>query len=409
MTSLSVSWGRLGHLVLASLAAAVLAIGCGGGGGGGDNSGNAGGSAFTMGTINGFGSVIVDGVRFDDSNAQVVDDDDQAHDRSELKLGMTVEVQSDRVQDDSSGRRARAEHIRFGAEIVGPVDETPTTTSTQLKVLGQTVDVTATTVFDDSLAGGLAKLSKGDIVEVHAQFNSANGHYVAKRIEKEAQVNFFRLRGPVKNLDTTAKTFTIGGATISYGAPFAAADLPPNFANDLTVRVRLQTTKALATDPWQAVSIRSGVRKVEDHDEAEVRGIVTAFPLDITSFSVNGLPVTTSTNTAFPDGTTGIQLGAAVEVEGAIVNGVLVATKVSLEDRHANDDDHQNELHGTISGLDTTAHTFVVRGVKVHYSDSTTFSGGSATDLANDKAVEVKGSLGTDGVTLEAKLIKFEQ
>ncbi|HEY2978167.1 MAG TPA: DUF5666 domain-containing protein [Burkholderiaceae bacterium] len=398
MTSHSVFMGRLARSALAWLAAAVLAIGCGGGGGG--DSSAATGSAFTMGTISGFGSIIVDGVRFDDSRAQVVDDDDQPHDRSELKLGMTVEVLSDRVQ----GASALARHIRFGAEIVGPVEAIDVAVK-QLTVLGQTVDVTDTTVFDDSLAGGLAALAVGDVVEVHAQFNSANGHYIAKRIEKEGQVNFFRLRGVVAALDTTAETFKIGGATISYAA-IAAADLPPNFGNGSAMRVRLQTTAVAGV--WQAISIRSGVRKVEDHDEARVRGVVTAFT-DITSFSVNGLPVTTSASTAFPDGSAGIVVGAAVEVEGAIRDGVLVASEVELEDHHAGDDDRLNELHGTVSALDTTAQTFVVHEIMVRYSSNTSFARGGASDLANGKAVEVKGGLAGDGVTLEAKQIKFEQ
>jgi hypothetical protein len=392
---------RLARSALAVLAATLLAIGCGGGGGGASD---AGGSAFTVGTINGFGSIIVDGVRFDDSRAQVVDDDDQAHDRSELKLGMTVEVLSDRVQVESAGASAHASQIRFGAEIVGPV-EALDAAAKQLTVIGQIVDVTDTTVFEDNLTGGLAALVVGDVVEVHAQFNSANGHYVAKRIEKKAQVNFFRLRGVVSNLDATAKTFHIGGATLSY-AQIAAADLPPTFGNGSAVRVRLQT--ATVAGVWQAVSIRSGVRKVEDHDEARVRGIVTDFT-GIASFSVNGLTVTTSAATAFPDGTAGIAVGVAVEVEGAIRAGVLVASKVELEDRHAGDDDRLNELHGTISALDTAAQTFVVREVKVHYSGTTGFSRGSPSDLANGKAVEVKGRLASDGVTLEAKQVQFEQ
>jgi hypothetical protein len=386
---------------LAWLAAGVLAIGCGGGGGGPTG---AAGSAFTVGTISGFGSIIVDGVRFDDSRAQVVDDDDQAHDRSELKLGMTVEVLSDRVQVASDGASAAARHIRFGAEIVGPVAAIDLTAK-QLTVLGQTVEVTDTTVFDDSLAGGLTKLAVDDIVEVHAQFNAANGHYVAKRIEKEGQVNFFRLRGPVAQLDTTAKTFHIGGATISY-ASLDAADLPANFANGLPVRVRLQT--AIVAGVWQALSVRTGVRKVEDHDEARVRGVISSFT-DIGAFSVNGLPVTTSASTAFPDGTAGIGFGAAVEVEGAVRDGVLVASQVELEDHHANDDDRLNELHGAVSMLDTTAQTFVVREVKVHYGSATQFVRGRAADLADGTLVEVKGRLGSDGVTLEAMLVKFEQ
>jgi hypothetical protein len=209
----------------------------------------------------------------------------------------------------------------------------------------------------------------------------------------------------VAALDTTAKTFKIGGATISY-SQIAAGDLPPNFGNGLPVRVRLQTTAVAGV--WQAVSIRSGVRKVEDHDEARVRGVVTAFT-DITSFSVNGLPVTTSASTAFPDGSAGIVVGTAVEVEGAIRDGVLVASEVELEDHHAGDDDRLNELHGAVSALNSTAQTFVVRDITVHFSGSTSFTRGGASELADGKAVEVKGRLASDGVTLEAKQVKFEQ
>jgi hypothetical protein len=404
MNRLPVFTSRLARGALAWLAAAVLAIGCGGGGGGGDTT-VAAGSAFTMGTINGFGSIIVNGVRFDDSRAQVVDDDDQAHDRGELKLGMTVEVLSDRVQVASAGKSAQAQHIRFGAEIVGPVEPNPANTpANQLTVLGQTVDVADTTVFDDSLAGGLTAVKVGDVVEVHAQFNNANGHYLAKRIEKKTQVNFFRLRGLVAKLDATK--FQIGGATISYTA-IAPSDLPPNFANGLPVRVRLGTTQAVA-GVWDAVTIRSGVRKVEDHDEAEVRGVITDFT-NLASFSVNGLPVTTSAGTAFPDGTAGVVLNAAVEVQGAIRDGVLVASKVELEDHHVNDDDRLDELHGVVADFNAGNQTFTVRGVKVHWSTSTAFERGVAGDLANNKAVEVKGRLASDGVTLEAKQIKFEQ
>jgi hypothetical protein len=395
MTSLPVFTGRLARSALAWLAAAVLAIGCGGGGG---DSSAATGSAFTMGTISGFGSIIVDGVRFDDSRAQVVDDDDQPHDRGELKLGMTVEVLSDRVQ----GVNALARHIRFGAEIVGPV-EVIDVAAKQLTVLAQIVEVSDTTVFDDSLAGGLAALAVGDIVEVHAQFNTPVAA-TCQAHREEARAKFFRLRRG-RALDTGAKTFKIGGATISY-SQIAAGDLPPNLGNGLPVRVRLQTTAVAGV--WQAVSIRSGVRKVEDHDEARVRGVVTAFT-DITSFSVNGLPVTTSASTAFPDGSAGIVVGAAVEVEGAIRDGVLVASEVELEGHHAGDDDRLNELHGTVSALDTTAQTFVVRGITAHYSGNTSFARGGASDLANGKAVEVKGRLASDGVTLEAKQVKFEQ
>ena len=397
-TSIRHSCGSL-RAGLAALCAVVLAVACGGGSG--DNM-NASGRAITQGTITGFGSVIVNGVRFDDSAAQVVDDDGQAHDNSDLKLGMNVEVESSDI--DRGSNSAKASHVRFGAAIVGPVSAVsmPNTPKT-LTVLDQTVDISDTTVFDDSLPNGFASVSVGDIIEVHALLDIATGHYLAKRIEPDPGATVFKLRGIVAGLDTTAKTFMIGAAVIDFSG-IAPTDLPSNLANGLGVRVRLQTAKG---GPWVAISIQAERRDMEDHDEAEVHGTITDFT-STTSFSVNGLPVDAS-KAAFPDGTAGIVLGASVEVQGAIANGVLVATRVELEDMHRNDGANQPELHGAISGLDTQAKTFLVRGVKVHYvSGTTVFKDGTEANLANGVAVEVKGALSSDGTTVEASLIDFE-
>src|SRR5882672_7631503 len=100
---------------IAAAAALLLAVSCGGGGG--DTP--APNQAFTQGTITGFGSIIVNGVRFDDSSAQVSDDDGQPRARNELKLGMTVEVDSSKINRGTNS--AKASRVRFGAAIVGPV------------------------------------------------------------------------------------------------------------------------------------------------------------------------------------------------------------------------------------------------------------------------------------------------
>jgi hypothetical protein len=384
---------------IAAAATLLLAVSCGGGGGDMPPPSQ----AFTQGTINGFGSIIVNGIRFDDSSAQVSDDDGQPHARNELKLGMTVEVDSTKI--DRGTNPAKANSVRFGAAIVGPVSAiSGGTTPKTLTVLDQIVEISSTTVFDNSLANGFASINVGDVLAIHALLDTATGHYLAKRIEPKPGATVFKLRGIVANLDTGAKTLMIGGALIDFsGVP--AASLPANLANGLRVRVQLQTTKN-ASNQWVAISIRAEQQKMEDRDEAEVEGTITAFT-STTSFSVNGLPVDAS-KAAFPDGTAGIVLGASVEVEGAIVNGVLVASKVELEDRHRNEDRNRNELHGPISNLDTTAKTFVVRGVTVHYSATTVFKDGVEADLANGKDVEVKGTLSADGTSVEAASIEFE-
>ena len=76
-------------------------------------------TTYTQGVITGFGSVIVGGVRFDDSLAAVRDDDGNARNRSELRLGMMVEVDAGSV--DRAAASAQAMQIRWGSEIVGPV------------------------------------------------------------------------------------------------------------------------------------------------------------------------------------------------------------------------------------------------------------------------------------------------
>jgi hypothetical protein len=81
---------KLSHFLCAVFAAAALAA-CGGGG---DSTAAPTGttstpsSVYAAGPITGFGSVIVNGVRFDDSAATITDDDGRTLAESELHLGM---------------------------------------------------------------------------------------------------------------------------------------------------------------------------------------------------------------------------------------------------------------------------------------------------------------------------------
>src|SRR5690242_7106261 len=92
------------HLVLQLAAAAALLSGCGGGGDAGSAmSSPAAQSSFAAGAISGFGSVIVNGVRFDDSKARISDDVGNAAASSSLRLGMQVEIHGGAVNDDGTG------------------------------------------------------------------------------------------------------------------------------------------------------------------------------------------------------------------------------------------------------------------------------------------------------------------
>ncbi len=373
-------------------AALVLIAGCGGGVGEGGT-----GGGFAQGAINGFGSVIVNEVRYDDTIAQVQDADGSASSRDALRLGMTVEIDSSAISQTLGGAVASATRIRYASELVGPLVAVDTTNG-RFTLLGQTVQVGATTVFDERLPGGLTALRPGDLVEVYAAFDPATASYRATRVEPRGSADTYRLRGVVGQLDGNAKTFRIGNASFSYGT---ASGVPAALANGQFVRLRLQPAAA-ASSSWTVLAFASAGAAPADGLEAKVKGLISAFR-SAADFSVNGQPV----NAAGASVPAGLALGVRVEVEGSVQGGVLRATKVTIE----SDDEERDrgfELKGTVSALDTVARTFRLRGVLVSYATSV-FKDGTAADLAKPNAfIEVKGVLAGDGITLVASEIDLQ-
>lgn len=398
-----------------SVMTAALLAGCGGGSSADVPAAGAGtattaSDTYSQGPISGFGSIVVGGVRYDDSRAAVTDEDGVSHHRSALKLGMTVQVEAGVVtraaghaggsNSPAANASAAASRIRFGSEIVGPVGAVNSAAGT-LQVLGQTVTVTSATVFDDSLVGGLAALAAGAVVEVHGIRDTATGATVATRIEPKAGATRYRLRGAVAALDSTAKTFTIGGVTVNYAAVTPA---PGGLANGQAVRVLLQTTQS--SGAWVATALGNGMRLPEGTvREAHIEGLITAYTSS-TAFTVNGLVVDARSAT-FPDGSTGIVLGARVEVTGSVTNGKLVATEVEIEERR-DAGKRALQLHGDISSIDTAAKTFVLRGVTVWYGGSVVYEGGGESSLVVGRAVAVRGVLAADRTRFEARSIEVK-
>lgn len=380
----------LGLGLAAGLSLSLLAA-CGGGGGSGSS-----GSSYAVGRISGFGSIVVNGVHYDESNASVVDEDGNAVSRDELRLGTVVEVEANEIGESNNVQRASAHNITLSSLIVGPVERVGTG---QLVVLGQTVEVTATTVFDDDLAGTLAALV-GKVIRVYGALDAATGVYTASRIESTEGAERYRLRGAVAAYDVAAHILRIGDAQIDV----SNVSVPPNLQVGSLVRVKLRTTRVNGV--WVAVSLKLGLFEPQDNDHTELEGVITAFS-STSSFSVDGLPVDAS-QARFPDGTAGIVAGARVEVEGAIVNGTLVATKVEIKTEEQ--DEHDGfEVEGVISAVDVAAASFVVHGVTVNYAGNVAFEGGTAADLAIGTKVEVHATLAADQVTLMATRIKIER
>jgi len=254
--------------------------------------------------------------------------------------------------------------------------------------------VIATTVFDARLANGLPGVVIGSTLEVFGFFDAASSGFVATRIEPRSDpVALFKVRGPVQALDTTAMTFTIGAELFHYTVA------PTALANGAFVRVQVETTPVAGR--WEVRAFGDGVRRLPDLDRARLRGPITTF-VSVTEFSVNGQPVDASAATL----PAGLALGARVEVEGAVVAGVLKATEVELDDDGGEQGDF--ELKGAIQSHDLLAQTFVLRDVTVFYGGADVqFDDGTLADIGVGVEVEVRGALSTDGQRLLATRIRF--
>ncbi len=369
------------------LALAAVIAGCGGGVGIG------GTGAYASGPITGFGSIFVNGIEFGDDTARVEDDDGGGSSRDALRLGMMVEVESGPIVGSSTAPTASATRIRYASEIVGPVDANPGS-GTGLTVFGQSVAVTSTTVQEPAVGG----IAVGSTVAVYGFYDASLSRFVATRIEARSGTPLvFRLRGPVADLDTGARSFRIGASSFDY----TGLTPPAGFQNGSTVQL---TTGTSATNGrWRVLSFGNGVRRLPDLDDAHLRGLVTARSSS-RLFSINGQPVDASA-ASFPDGEAGIVLGARVEAEGSVSAGVLRATKVELDD----DGGVQGgfELRGAIQNTFPALRTFVLRGVAVIYTANTEFQDGKAANLTVGRQVEARGVLSADGTKLLATRIRF--
>lgn len=385
----------------AMLGAAVLVAACGGGGSGGVDTGGTGAPlSFSKGPISGFGSVIVNAVRFDDSDATIVDADGNRLRRDDLKLGMVAEIDGDGIVAGSAGATstAKASRIRISSEIVGPVEGIDVARQT-LTVLGQEVRVNSATAFDTALPSQLASLENDDVVEVYALPDGVSGRYLATRIGLKTSATRYRLRGVVASLITSARTFAIGNLTVSY-AGLSSDPVPLGLANGRIVTLQLAMTPVSGV--WTALRIDDASATPDDRSHARIEGLVTA----VTSarvFTVDGVSVNAS-SAELPDGA--VALGLRVEVEGALVGGVLVANKVEIEDES---ESAEVELIGSVSAVNTNANTFVLRGFNVVYGNDVRFDDGREVNLIDNAQVEVRGTLAPDRISVIATRIKFEQ
>jgi len=367
------------------------------GGGGGVETGGTGGAVPTAaaGPITGFGSVIVGGVRYDDSVAEVDDGDGARRSRDELRLGMTVDIEAGAITEASGVARAVARRIRVDSALAGFVSAVDVA-GEGFTVLGQRVLVDAATVFDERLVGGLAGLAPGVAVEVYAEFDAALQRYRATRVEPAtAGSGLLRLRGPVAEVNPVLRTLRIGSATYRYDR---ADGVPATLAAGTWVRLRL------AFDPsplavWEVQRFTLAQRDWPEADEVRLEGRVAA--RSGSRFVIDGREVDGSGIGLPPE----LVVGVRAEVRGTLRGGVLRATRLQLRSE-GELSGREFEIEGVVSSVDAVAGQLVLRGLAISTRrPDLRVDNGTLADVVAGRRVELRARLAPDRRTLEATRI----
>ena len=356
-----------------------LLSGCGSGGGGAatGTGGAASGSSAASGTITGFGSVIVNGKRFDTSGSSFVVDG-QSGSQGDLKLGMTVTVTG-----SFNGDQRSASTVQQSDAVEGLV-QSVAADGLSLVVMGQTVLVDNTTLIDNNIQGrNIQNLVAGtDSVEVNGHV-MPNGVIQATFIEKKLTGTVTpEVRGFVNAHDAVARTFQIGNLTVNYTT--SLIDDMPNPSgsnwNGLFVEVK-GTAFNSGTSTLTATKVEPENQGLGNNmDEFEVEGFVTQVN-GSGDFFIGTTHVQTTANTEFRGGTIDeIVVGAKLSAEGRLANGILTAKHVKF---HA-----AVKLEGNIATIDGNSFTIDgLPGVTVTVNSQT--EGGN--NLSLNSHVRVRG------------------
>ena len=321
------------------------------------------GTGISQGSVGAFGSIFVNGIEWDLSTAAIEIDGVPATE-SDLRLGMVVRVEGDFQVSGTSGT---AESVFFDDDLEGPIENSPIDVvpgglEKTFEVLGITIIIhEVNTVYDDG--AGFLTLDADDVVEVSG-FVDNNGAIRATRVELKGQFpanSSAELHGIVSNLMTNPNgtgSFNLGTILVHYVMSTTFDDVTPDTLADgdfVEVEGELRIN-AVEIDASEIELEDQGL--VGDADEAEIEGIVSNRVSD-TSFSVSGTPVD-ATNAVFEPTGFVVTDGAPVEVEGSLVNGILVAEKVESE---ADDDDVR--IEAAVISIDNVARTLLILGVTV--------------------------------------------
>lgn len=316
-------------------------------------SGNQGVTSSTnlkSGLISGFGSIYVDGERFDTDGATVSANGVSAT-LDDLKVGMNVNFI---YQTDEQGVTS-VTSIHYESDIEGVIDSIDRNNQI-ITIAGLTVQYNDQTHF---LTTSETELVPGTRVEISG-FPQADGRFVATFIEPDAELeNYTELAGIITKLDTNQQTFYFGDLRIS----FANARLPQGaLANYQAVEVKgnLQDATFVASDiEFDEVDF---VIDIDELNKAEIKGVVTAYVNGTNEISLNNTTYALASNVQVSGGSlASLAVGDYVELDIDLSKSPAQVQKIEI--KTAISSFEYGKLEGFITDIDADAGSINVNGM----------------------------------------------
>jgi hypothetical protein len=350
-----------------------------------------GGTGFVSGTVTGLGSVIVDGVRYDDSKAVLERKADlvqtEALGLSDLQVGQFAALEL-----DSQGALVR---VRIDAQLLGPVGSV-VAASRQLTVWGQTVLVNTdpglgpVTVF--SGYSGISDVAAQDRVQVYGvlqpdPIDTSREFIRATRIEHLVSTSTLpaRLTGTLSSggatglmlaglaLDTSQAVNLASGQTLSAGSVVTVVLPWSQSITTPTTRLLAQSVRVVSAADVGTNSFRlSGAVQLKPGGTLLIQGVAVDAS-DATLAAVRD---------ALAQGTYITVTGQVSQTSGRLVVSAIETTPTG---------GRPQELRGSVTSM-VDAKSFMVRGMWVSAS-AAQWVGGAATDLVTGRYVELTGSV----------------
>ena len=339
---------------------------------GGTSANGVGGTGITQGRVTGFGSMFVNGVKFNTDNASFTRDEVSSKKQEDFKTGEIVTIKG---TVDEGRKTGIATEVIFSDTLEGTVTSLPTTNS--IGILGQNITTNNLTIFHGF--NKLSDLKLGNIVEVSG-FNSQNKITASsiQLIDTSFTVGSkLEIEGEISDLKRDSLTFKINDLIIDYSnANFfdTTEDIIVN--GDFLV---VNSNQDIENNILRAANIQSVSNNLEPNTYYEIEGFITEFD-SINNFTIDDEhTITTNNNTVITNGELNdLEFNQfIIAIGNTNAEGILITEEIRILDSS-----NSIAIEANIESIDLFNNNFMILGQTINIDSFTLISDDTNEEFA---------------------------